>query len=267
MTTWYAVLPLAVWAVMAIVMMGAWLLQRRTGDAGIVDVFWTYGVGAAGMVYCGLADGNPSRRMLVAVLVGVWSLRLGTHVLMRVLRMPEDGRYTSLKEQWGPRASSKLAVFYQYQAFGVVLFSIPMFVAAANDKPLGLADGVAIAIWLVAAVGEGVADLQLTRFRRNPAHRGRVCDRGLWRYSRHPNYFFEWLHWWAYVAAAWYLPWGPLSLIGPVAMYYFIVYVTGIPPTERQALKSRGEAYRRYQAETSAFIPWIPNRSRGKGLS
>jgi steroid 5-alpha reductase family enzyme len=115
--------------------------------------------------------------------------------------------------------------------------------------------GVGVAVWVVAVAGEWIADRQLARFRADPGSRGRVCRAGLWRYSRHPNYFFEWLHWWAYV------PIGhaqPLTFLGPAAMLLFLLRVTGIPYAERQALASRGEAYRAYQRATSAFLPWPP---------
>jgi steroid 5-alpha reductase family enzyme len=116
-----------------------------------------------------------------------------------------------------------------------------------------------LAIGVLSIAGESLADWQLSRFRSQAANRGQVCNHGLWRYSRHPNYFFEWLHWWAYVCFAisnW--PWGCLTLLGPLTMWYLITRVTGIPPTEAQSLKSRGEAYRRYQQTTSPFFPWFP---------
>jgi steroid 5-alpha reductase family enzyme len=111
---------------------------------------------------------------------------------------------------------------------------------------------------LVAVAGEAIADRQLQRFRENPANRGQVCQTGLWRYSRHPNYFCEWLHWWAYVACSGLRPVTLWGLLGPLAMWWFLNRVTGIPPTEAQSLKSRGEAYRRYQQTTSRFFPWPP---------
>lgn len=252
------------WLAVSVLMIGVWLLQRRLDDAGIVDVAWTYAVGTLSVVFCWVAEGDPTRRMMVAVLAGIWSIRLGTYVLYRVIKFPEDGRYVTLKERAGDQAQRKLFEFYQYQAFGAVLFSLPMLMAASNPSPLGFVDALGIAIWLLAAGGESLADRQLSAFRKQAQNRGAVCQSGLWKYSRHPNYFFEWLHWWAYVAFAWQVPWGGwqggLSLLGPIAMYYFINFVTGIPPTESQALQSRGDAYRRYQETTSSFFPWLPKK-------
>jgi steroid 5-alpha reductase family enzyme len=141
-----------------------------------------------------------------------------------------------------------------------VLFAIPMLVAARNPAPPAIWDALGVAIWLLAVAGESLADRQLSRFRRDPARRGQVCQLGLWRYSRHPNYFFEWLHWWSYVCLAVGAPWGWAAIVGPLAMLYFLLFVTGVKPTEAQALLTRGAAYREYQRTTSAFIPWPPQR-------
>ena len=119
-------------------------------------------------------------------------------------------------------------------------------------------DFVAIAVWVIAIAGESIADRQLDNFRNNPSNKGQVCKDGLWYYSRHPNYFFEWLHWWTYVLFAITYPLGWLSILAPALMLFFILKVTGIPPTEKQALKSRGERYREYQRTTNAFFPWFP---------
>lgn len=246
---------------MVLVMLACWLIQRRYGDAGIVDVAWTYGVGLLAVFFCICSvQGNEIRRVMVGGLAALWSLRLGSYVLRRVLTLPEDGRYQSMKAHWGERAQRQLFWFYQFQAAGAVLFAIPMLLAAQSPAPLGIADGIGVAIWVAAVLGESVADRQLDQFRRQPEHRGLVCREGLWRYSRHPNYFFEWLHWWAYVCFALNSPFGWITVYAPLAMLYFILKVTGIPPTEAQALKSRGEAYREYQRTTSAFIPWPPRR-------
>ncbi len=247
------------WLVMIFTMWACWQYQRRHGDAGIVDVAWTYGVGALAVFFCVASwEGNPVRRAVVACLAAFWSLRLGSYVLRRVLTLPEDGRYQSMKAEWGAQAQQKLFWFYQFQAAGALLFAAPMLLAAQSAAPWGSWDGIGCGIWLVAVWGESLADRQLHRFRRQPQNRGQVCRDGLWRYSRHPNYFFEWLHWWAYVCFALVSPYGWITIYAPLTMLYFILKVTGIPPTEAQALKSRGDAYRQYQQSTSAFVPWPP---------
>lgn len=255
------IVALGGWLVASLVMVGVWWWQTRTNKAGIVDVVWSYLVGALGVSFAVLGSGLPERRWIIAGLATVWSVRLGTYLWLRVRSHKEDGRYLALKEQWGEKAQFKMALFFQYQAFGAALFALPMLVAAGNKEPLGWIDGVAVGLFVLAATGEALADRQLAQFKADGANVGKVCDKGLWKYSRHPNYFFEWLHWWAYVGLAWAAPWGGLALIGPAAMFYFIVYVTGIPPAEKRALESRGDAYRDYQRRTSPFFPLPPRSS------
>ena len=260
MNSWQVIL--SGWACMVVVMATLWGVQRVRGDAGIVDVAWGLGVGFLGAQFSALsAVGDPARRLLIAAMAVLWALRLSAHIAVRLTRLPEDGRYQSLKEHWGARAQWNLFLFFQLQAFWSMLFALPMWLAAQNPLPMWqFLDGVAVVIWLIAVSGEALADWELSAFRHNPAHAGQVCQRGLWRYSRHPNYFFEWLHWWAYVCLAAGSPWGGLALAGPAAMLYFLLKVTGVPPTEAQALKSRGDAYRQYQRTTSVFFPWPPQR-------
>jgi steroid 5-alpha reductase family enzyme len=166
-----------------------------------------------------------------------------------------------LRESWGQRAQAFFFWFFQVQALWTAMFSIPFLVVAFNDAPAPSPWDIAgIAAALVAIAGESLADAQLARFRADGKNKGRTCRAGLWRYSRHPNYFFEWIHWWAYVLLAvgsscW---WAALS--GPAIMLLFLYKVTGIPYTEKRALASRGEDYRRYQETTSAFIPWFPGK-------
>lgn len=249
------------WLAMALVMTICWLIQRRTHDAGIVDAAWTFGVGLLAVAFCWGSDGDLSRRIVVALLSLAWSLRLGGYIVYRLATLPEDGRYQQLKQQWGTNAQTRLFFFYQFQALGAVLFALPMLLAAQNSQPWGIADYCGLGIWLFAIAGEAIADQQLAHFRASSQNRGQVCRIGLWNYSRHPNYFFEWLHWWAYVLLASGASWGWLSIFAPLAMLYFITQVTGIPPTEAQAVRSRGDAYREYQRTTSPFFPWPPKQS------
>ena len=233
-----------------------WLLQRRINDAGIVDVFWSLMVASLGLFYCMVGSGNPSRRWVAGILVFAWAFRLSYYLLSRWLRTPEDHRYVTLKAEWGKTAQVRLFRFYQLQAMGCVLFSIPILMAAHNESQLGWLDLVGVLIFLIAMIGESSADLQLDQFKRHSGNAGKVCRTGLWSYCRHPNYFFEWLHWFSYVFLAITTSWGWISIIGPIGMYYFLTQKTGIPETEKQAVKSKGDAYRDYQKTTNAFFPW-----------
>jgi steroid 5-alpha reductase family enzyme len=248
------------WAAAAVWLGLLWLWQRRRGDAGIADVGWASGVGALVLWYAITGHGLPARRLLVAALTGMWAARLAWYLLSdRVLRGPEDGRYQRLRESWGDRFQARMLVFFQGQALLAVLFSLPPLIAMSAVRPrLDLLDAAGALLWLAAVGGEVLADRQLAAHRADPANRGRTCRRGLWRYSRHPNYFFEWLHWWAYALIAWGAAFVWVTVAAPFVMLVFVLFISGIPPTEARALASRGEDYRRYQRETSAFFPWFP---------
>ena len=258
------------WVLMVAMMAALWLVQRARRDAGVVDVGWTAGLGILAVLYAIAGVGDPFRRALVAVMAGGWSLRLAWHLLAdRIIGKPEDGRYRTLRARWGDRAQARFFLFFQVQAVVAVALSLPFLVAMRGGGALGAAGLAGVAVWVVAVLGEALADAQLARFRADPGNRGRTCRIGLWRASRHPNYFFEWLHWWSYVLLAARSPAWWLALIGPALMLYFLLKVTGIPATEAHALASRGDEYRDYQRTTSAFIPWFPKRQetgvRGPG--
>jgi steroid 5-alpha reductase family enzyme len=154
-----------------------------------------------------------------------------------------------------------IPLFFGAQAPLAILFSLPLLVAMMNPEPRFTAWDVAgLLVWTLSVVGEAMADRQLERFRGKADNRGKTCRDGLWGYSRHPNYFFEWLHWFAYVLLAIGSPIAWVTLLGPVLMLIFLFGITGIPHTERQALARRGEDYRRYQQTTSVFIPWFKHR-------
>ncbi|MGE5762040.1 MAG: DUF1295 domain-containing protein [Gemmatimonadota bacterium] len=239
-----------------VLQLALWAVQRRTRNAATADLGWTVLVagGAVGAAIVG--EGDPARRILVAGLAGIWALRLGAYLVRdRVLsRAPEDGRYRALRDQWGDAAGRNFLALYLAQVPFAALFVIPI-AAAMRGGALDAWAVAGTAVWLAAAVGEWIADRQLALFRADPRNRGDVCRVGLWRFSRHPNYFFEWLHWWAYVLIGHAQP---LTFLGPAAMLVFLFRITGIPYTERQALRSRGDAYREYQRTTSVFFPWPP---------
>jgi steroid 5-alpha reductase family enzyme len=239
-------------------------LARRIDNYGIVDIAWSYAFGALAAFYALFGIGWPVRRALIAAMVVVWSGRLGTHLAIRVAKHHphEDTRYAQLRRDWAGNFNAKMFGFFQLQAASVVLLGIAFLLVTRNPAPaLHPAEIAGAILWLFAISGEALADAQLAAFKRDPANRGQVCDRGLWRYSRHPNYFFEWLIWVAYFVFALGSPWGWVAVIGPAGMLYLLLRVTGIPMAEEQSLRSKGDAYRRYQDATSAFIP-LPRRKR-----
>jgi steroid 5-alpha reductase family enzyme len=244
----------------ALIMLILWAIQLHTRDAGNIDAGWAALLGASA-VFCALTGpGDPARRAIIGVMGGVWGARLAFHLLVdRVLKGPEDGRYQMMREKCGTRAAPVFFLFYQAQALLVVILSAP-FILAARDAHPGptLLDLLGFTIWLIGITGESIADAQLKAFKSRPNSRALVCDVGLWRYSRHPNYFFEWLMWIGYAIVAASAPLGIVAWSAPAIILTFVLKVTGIPPTEARALRSRPEAYRRYQQTTSPFIPWFP---------
>jgi steroid 5-alpha reductase family enzyme len=205
-----------------------------------------------------LAGPGYAPRKWIATAIGVaWSLRLGTYILLRVLKdhPTEDVRYETLRARWpGP---AMFLAFFELQAVVVVIFSLPFLFAAFNPAPLTPIEYTGLAVAFLSLCGEALADRQMKEFKRHPAHRGKVCQAGLWRFSRHPNYIFESLIWVGFALFALGSPQGWIALSCPVLMLYFLLKVTGIPLTEEYAVKSKGEAYREYQRTTSAFIPWF----------
>lgn len=248
----------AAWALAAVVMLLLWLRQRRTQDATPVDVGWAALLGLIATLYALLSSGLPARRALVVLMVLSATWRLALHLwLDRARKGVEDGRYAELRAKWGARADLKFFGFFQAQALLDVLLSVPFLLACARREPLDGFDLAALLLWIAGFVGEALADLQLAAFKVDPANRGRTCRRGLWAFSRHPNYFFQWLLWVSYALAALPGPAGWAGLASPLAMLGLMLFVTGIPPTEAQALRTRGEDYREYQRSTSAFFPWF----------
>jgi steroid 5-alpha reductase family enzyme len=251
-------------AILSGAMAVAWYFQRRWRNAGWVDVFWTFATGFAaivGAVGAPFAGGFAPRRWIAVVLVGFWAFRLGSHLRARVMTRPEDARYAGFRRDWGEDFQSRLFWLLQIQAAAALPLAVAVLFAAGNPaRGFQISDLAALCIFAGAVAGEAIADRQLARFVANAANRGRVCDRGLWAWSRHPNYFFEFLIWCAWPLFAFNPDWplGWVAVLAPVQMYWLLVHVSGIPPLERVMIASRGDAYRAYQRQTSAFLPLPP---------
>lgn len=258
--------PLGVGAIaMSAIMAAAWLVQRRTGNSCWIDAFWTFGTGlvAAGLALAPLsAAGTGWRHALVAAMAALWSLRLGLHIVARTRAEDDDPRYKAIIAAWGVAAPVKLFRFLQAQALVAVALAASIMVAAHSPRAdLDLRDGLAILVFAGGWVIEATSDAQLRAFKsRSPSDA--VCDTGMWAWSRHPNYFGEWLCWCAYPLLAFAIdyPAGWASLLAPAIIYWTLVYASGIPPLEAHMRKSRPEAWAAYASRTPAFFPRLPRR-------
>lgn len=247
---------------LSLAMMLGWAVQWRLRNAGWVDVVWTFATGLAGVAYAAWpADEAVGwRQVLVGLAAATWALRLGLHLVQRTRQGEEDVRYAHFRKEWGAAYEPRMFGFLQIQAVAAAILAVAMLLAARNPRPLGGLDLLAVLVIVAAIAGEGIADSQLRRFRADPGNKGKICDTGLWARSRHPNYFFEWLGWLAYPLFAigfdglYSIGWA--AFVAPMFMYWLLVHVSGIPPLEQQMLRSRGEAYRNYQARTRPFLPF-----------
>lgn len=255
-------------AALSAIMTGAWIVWHRTRNSGWVDATWTFGLGAVGC--CGalkaFAVPMTTRQLLVAGLLVLWSLRLGLHIARRTAGIADDPRYAKLLREWGGSAPLQMFWLLQKQALVSIPLAVSVILAAWNPLPVfRTQDFFAVFILIVAIAGEGVSDVQLRRFRADPANCNRICDVGLWGWSRHPNYFFEWFGWLSYplfaINLGGHYPWGWIAIAGPVCMYWLLVHISGIPPLEEHMLQRRHDAFRSYQARTNAFFPAPPRAS------
>jgi steroid 5-alpha reductase family enzyme len=263
----FVMIVVAVSVALSAIMAGAWLIWRGTLNSGWIDATWTFGLGAAG----GFGALSPSlisgvlmpRQIIVALLVVSWSLRLGLHIVQRTARIADDPRYAKLVRDWGADAPRQMFWLVQKQALVSIPLALSIVLAAWNPLPgLRLQDILGVLVLLAAIAGEGLSDRQLRSFRADPLNRDGICDAGLWGWSRHPNYFFEWFGWLAYpllaIDVSGVYPWGWIAIVGPACMYWLLVHVSGIPPLEAHMLERRRDQFRAYQARTNAFFPAPP---------
>ncbi len=247
----------------------AWQVQRVSGNSGWIDIFWTFGTGAAAVLLALLPademEWPQARQGLVAGFAAAWSMRLGLHILARTRTTADDPRYRDMILQWGVHAPARLFWHLQIQAVVGLLLASCVMLAARNPATLfRLQDIAAIFLFLTGMIGETIADAQLYAFKQKAQSRGEICDIGLWRWSRHPNYFFEWLCWLAYPLLAIDFdgghPLGFLAVLAPLCIYWLLVYVSGIPPLEAHMLRTRKAKFNAYRQRTNAFFPWPPRR-------
>lgn len=250
--------------ILLIVFTATWLIQLKTKNAAVIDPIWSLSFPLLALVYFGFSRYTIPQVIFLSIIV-IWGLRLGIHLLLRVLKEEhEDVRYAALRKEWGNNQDVFMLRFYYYQAILALVLSTPFVLVMTDDREgLSFFSIAGVVIWAIAACGESIADAQLKSFKADPGNKGKVCEKGLWYYSRHPNYFFEWLIWVSFFVFALGSPFGVVSVICPLLMLYFLLKVTGIPYTETHSVKSKGQAYIEYQKTTSAFVP-LPKKLKVK---
>jgi steroid 5-alpha reductase family enzyme len=242
-----------------------WVVYLYSRNAGVVDIGWALGFVLTSWAYFFLGEGDLLKRLTITILATVWALRLAWQFYHRFVLAKEDPRYEEIRRSWGNQyLDFKFLMMFIFQGVLVVFLSLPFLIVCSlgipNWHPVEI---VAILLWVLGVGGETVADIQLTNFKKNSENQKKVCQEGLWRYSRHPNYFFEFVVWVSFFLFALGTPGGWLSVISPGLMLCLLLKISGIPLTEAEALRSKGAEYEEYMRKTSPFIPWFSRENKG----
>ena len=242
--------------------LAGWSLSLRSNDVSIVDSLWSLKFLLLAVGYAWLSGASGARAALVLTLVAIWALRLSAHITLRHRGQPEDHRYQAIRQRHEPGFRFKsLYIVFGLQAGLAWLIGMPLAAAMDSAAPLGWLDAVGVALWVAGMVFEVFGDAQLARFRQSPESRDQVLDSGLWRYTRHPNYFGECLLWWGYYLLA-VAGGGAWSIASPVLMTWLLLRVSGVALLE-QDIGMRRPRYAEYIARTNAFIPGPRRRTNG----
>jgi steroid 5-alpha reductase family enzyme len=242
-----------------------WLIALKIRIAAIVDVLWAASFSIMAFLYWLRITPQPTAPLpiLILLLITIWSIRLALYLAIRICKhgKKEDTRYAALKEKWGKRTAVNLFLFYQLQGILIFILSLTfLFVFLNATAPPLPQHYIGIALALIAIIGETTSDAQLSQFKTR--HPQSICNTGLWKYSRHPNYFFQWLAWcaWAILATQPHHPISLLSWLAPAIIYLLLRHVSGIPLTEKLMLQKYGPPYQNYLNTTSAFFPFPPHK-------
>jgi len=250
------------------IMVGVWYWAKPIQNTGVAEIFWAFNFALIALTLYAVTPGWLPRKSLICTMVLLAGLRLGYHLGVRVMsRLNEDGGwYRQFRKAWypyDPNVNQNFFWLFQGQALCNVVLAIPFFIICANPRQAWSGfEFAGTALWVIAFLGETLADYQLSVFKKDPGHRGKVYSSGLWGYSRHPNYFFEWLQWIAWFLFALGSPYGWLAVISPMVILWLLLKVTGIPNTEEHCVRTKGERYKSYQRDVSVFLPWFRKQPR-----
>lgn len=261
MTFWglFGIIALTIWTLMTIL----WVVSLLMKNAGIVDIFWGLGFVIVNWVAFFLtSDITLPRHWLLNIIVTIWGLRLFLHIFLRNKGKPEDFRYADFRKKYGKKFwwFSYLQTF-MLQGVLMLLISTPLIITQYANQPskLGFLEYLGLVIWVIGFFFEAVGDYQLNRFIKNPQNKGKLLDSGVWKYTRHPNYFGDSAQWWGYFLIACAVPFGFLTVFSPIIMTFFLIKVSGVAMLER-SMADRKPGYKEYMRTTNAFIPWFPKK-------
>ncbi len=238
-----------------------WCVYYFKRNAGIVDIGWSLSFILTMAAYLVIGEGDFLKKTVLACMVWVWSGRLVWHLYQRCKSSEEEIRYQQIRSNWGEQNSDfKFLMLFIFQGVLTVFLTLPfLLVAYASDSTWHGIEILGLFVWIIGVIGEGRADKELQEFKSHPENKGKVCRKGLWRFSRHPNYFFEFVVWVGFFFFALGSTGGWIGIISPALILVLLTKVSGIPQNETEALKSKGEEYKDYQKKTSPFIPWFPD--------
>ncbi|MEI6199260.1 MAG: DUF1295 domain-containing protein [Actinomycetota bacterium] len=245
-----------------IIMVATWLVSLVMKNASIVDIVWGLGFAVTSWVLALTIDGDPTRQALLAFMVGLWGVRLGSYLAKRNLGHGEDWRYKAMRKKKGAKFGIvSLITVFGLQGALMFIVSLPVMFGNSDATPgVGPIAVIGIMVWAIGFLFEAVGDWQLARFKRDASNAGKVMQTGLWSLTRHPNYFGNALLWWGIGIVGAETGSGVIGFIGPVVMTYFLLNVSGVPMLER-SLNKRREGYAEYAARTSGFIPRLPKKA------
>ncbi len=247
--------------IILITMIITWFFAVKLNNFGIVDAVWSLSFLLQGIIFFILSESLLERKILILACLGLWSFRLGFYLTKRISshHPHEDTRYIKLREEYGDNYLFRFFLFFLMQGLSVSFLTLPFIFAFNSSKTeLSNLEIFGAVLWIISVIGESISDHQLNTFKNNKENRGKPCDIGLWKYSRHPNYFFESMIWWSFFLIFIGASQAYWTIYAPLTILFLLLKVTGVPPSEEQALKSKGDAYRAYQARTSMFVPWFP---------
>lgn len=241
-----------------------WIIFCFVRKAALAELGWIAAFVLTTWVYLFIGNGHWLKKTVIVVMATIWGGRLFVHLCKRFKESAANWRYRELLQAWGnENIEFKYLLLFVFQGSLVPILSLPILIVChCSLNTWGWCEGLGIWIWSMGVLGETIADLQLEKFKKDPKNINEICHEGLWRYSRHPNYFFEWLVWTGYFVFGLGTAWGILGIVSPALMLVFLYKVSGIPLSETHALQTKGQAYQDYQKSTNAFVPWFPKQKQ-----